>query len=223
VWNFFMQYWELSLLLLTWLGVGMVAARRRSDWRRRRFDEQVNFSLNYLETQPDGSECLLLRTLLEDSARRVWLNEWGVRCVQRAAQLTDREHPFLAIDSDRDRDQILRGVLNVLAERFAETYLARSLGLPVQSDRFLFGLTWERYGDVHSHKFRVMVIRPRDLEHLFESGAVERVRFERASHEPRLETLRELHRLWRSTDPGERARIGSVELGVLGGLQPLEG
>ena len=54
LWQLFMEYWELALLVLTWLAISVVALRRRSDWKLQRFSEQVNFSLNELERTPDG-------------------------------------------------------------------------------------------------------------------------------------------------------------------------
>ena len=68
-----LDHWELVLLVATWSVIGVLAVKRRYDWRQRRFTQQVNFSLNELERAPDGSRRLLLRTLLEDSAGNVWL------------------------------------------------------------------------------------------------------------------------------------------------------
>ena len=122
--------WELALLLITWSAIGSVSIRRQYDWRRRRFTQQVNFSL----TTPvgrDGSETLLLRTLLEESAANVWLNEFGVRRVLKAARLTTLEMPFLRILRRHDRDLVLNAVLNVLSERFSDAFLARAQALYV--------------------------------------------------------------------------------------------
>ena len=55
LWQLFMEYWELALLVLTWLAISVVTLRRRKDWKRQRFSEQVNFSLNELERAPDGT------------------------------------------------------------------------------------------------------------------------------------------------------------------------
>ena len=85
--------WEVALLVATWTVIGVVAIRRRYEWQRRRFVEQVSFSLNIL-TERGGSQLLLLRTLLEDSATNVWLNEFGVSRVVRAARRTTQgAHP----------------------------------------------------------------------------------------------------------------------------------
>jgi len=212
----FLQYWELCLLLLTWLGIGAVAIQRRRDWRRRRFTEQVNFSLNTLEagTTP-GTASLALRTLFETSTRQVWLNEHGVSLVQRAAARTSPADPFVRIAAPHDRELVKLGVLNALSERFSEACLARAMGLPVQTDRFLFALTWERYGPAHLQKLRVMVVRRSDLAAMFNSDGVDgRIEVAVPHHRDRIRTLRGMWSLDRSADPKEREHIGEVELGV---------
>jgi hypothetical protein len=65
--------WELALLVITWLAIGALPIRRQIDWRRRRFTQQVDFSLT-TPVERDGSATLLLRTLLEDSAANASLN-----------------------------------------------------------------------------------------------------------------------------------------------------
>jgi hypothetical protein len=108
-----LQYWELALLVATWSVIGVLAAKRRYDWKQRRFSQQVNFSLNSL-VDADGSRMLLLRTLLEESAARVWINDYGVGRVLKAARRTTDERPFLQITEARDRDIVMVAVLNVL-------------------------------------------------------------------------------------------------------------
>ena len=135
--------WELALLLSTWSAIGAVSIRRQYDWRHRRFTQQVNFSLT-TPVQRDGAEILLLRTLLEESAANVWLNEFGVSRVLKAARLTTPEMPFLRIVQRHDRDLVMNAVLNVLSERFSDAFVARAVGVPIKTDIFLFGLTWER-------------------------------------------------------------------------------
>ncbi len=215
LWQLFMEYWELALLVLTWLAISIVALRRRSDWKRQRFSEQVNFSLNELERAPDGSCRLLLRTLLEDSAGNVWLNEFGVKEVLRAAERTSVERPFLVIEPQADMDLVQHAVLNVLSQRFSGTFLARAVGVPTKSARFLYGLTWERYGEMRTQKLRVMVAREEVLEALFGAeGLVSSVEVAAESHRPRLRTLAAMYELRHSQDPGKRALVGEVELGV---------
>jgi hypothetical protein len=215
-WAFFLGYWELSLLLATWAGIASLALRRRRDWRRKRFTEQVNFSLNTVETDPDGTARLVIRTLLEDSATHVWLNDYGVRQVQRAAERTTEQRPFLEIRPRKDMELVKHAVLNVLAERYSEAFLARAIGVEVRAERFLYGITWERYGRMYTQKLRVMVIRPADLERLCgEGGMGRRIRVAAESHRDRIATLERMHALHTSPDEEQRAMLGEVELGVV--------
>lgn len=207
--------WELALLLVTWSVIGIVAIRRQYDWRRRRFTQQVNFSLT-IPVERDGSATLLLRTLLEDSATHVWLNQFGVSRVLRAARLTTLEMPFLRIAQLRDRDLVMNAVLNVLSERFSDAFVARAVGVPIKTDVFLFGLTWERYGEMKTQKLRVILIRRADLEGLFDGRSGEReIGVTQDSHRPRIETLRRMFELWTSSDQADRDMIREVELGTL--------
>jgi hypothetical protein len=210
------EYWELTLLVLTWAGIAVVWWRRRRDWAGKRFTEQVNFSLSYLETDDEGRDVLALRTLLELGARNVWLNEYGVRKVQKAAEKTTLERPFLRIRPARDMDLVRHAVLNVLSERFAQVYLARAMGAEVRTEAFLYGRTWERYGDIKTHKLRVMVVRPSDLEALFgPEGKAKNLHVTVESHRWRITTLEKMYGLVHSPEPDERAAVGEVELGVV--------
>ena len=209
-----LDHWELALLAATWSVIGLLAGKRRYDWRRRRFTQQVNFSLNTL-VEANGACTLLLRTLLEESATRVWINDYGVGRVLRAARRTTVEEPFLQIPEALDRDLVMIAVLNVLSERFSDAFVARALGVPAKTDSFLYGLTWERYGEMKTQKLRVIVIKRSDLQRMFgdpvdkqDVGVVEE------SHRPRISTLRHMFKLWTSPDETERGAIGEVELGM---------
>jgi hypothetical protein len=206
--------WELVLLVTTWSVIGVLAVKRRYDWRQRRFTEQVNFSLNTL-VEANGSRMLLLRTLLEDSAARVWINNYGVGRVLKAARRTTVEKPFLLIAEPRDRDLVMIAVLNVLSERFSDAFVARVLGMPAKTDTFLYGLTWERYGEMKTQKLRVIVIKRSDLQSMFDDRIETReICVAEESHRPRVRTLRHMFKLWTSSDEDDRSAIGEVELGM---------
>jgi hypothetical protein len=209
-----LDHWELALLLITWSAIGVVAIRRRHDWRRKRFTEQVNFALNTL-IERDGARVLLLRTLLEDSAANVWLNEFGVSRVLKAARFTTLEDPFLRIPDPQERDVVMIAVLNVLSERFSDAFIARAVGMPIRTDVFLYGLTWERYGEMKTQKLRVTIIKRSDLESLFDDRSREHeIAVVEESHRPRMETLRRMFELWTSSDPEDLDMIREVELGI---------
>ena len=209
-----LDHWELALLVVTWCAIGVLAVRRRYDWRQRRFTQQVNFSLNTL-VEKNGSRTLLLRTLLEDSAAQVWINDYGVGRVLKAARRTTVEDPFLQIAESRDRDLVMIAVLNVLSERFSDAFMAQVLGIPAKTEAFLFGLTWERYGEMKSQKLRVMVIKRSDLQRLFDNRIDSReISVAEASHRPRINTLQRMYDLWTSSDEADQRAIGEVELGM---------
>ena len=206
--------WELALLIITWSVIGIVWIRRRYDWQHRRFTQQVNFSLT-TPVERDGSPTLLLRTLLEDSAAHVWLNEFGVSRVLKAARLTTREMPFLRIAEARDRDLVMIAVLNVLSERFSDAFVARAVGIPIKTDVFSYGLTWERYGEMKTQKLRVILIKRTDLESLFGEGSGKReIGVVQESHRPRIETLRRMYELSTASNADDRDMIREVELGI---------
>ena len=220
---FLLEHWDLVLLVVTWAGIGLVAVRRRRDWRRKQFTQQVNFSLSYLETDPaSGQDRLTLRTLLELKAAEVWLNEYGVGKVRRAAARTTLAEPFLRIEPSADMELVKHAVLNVLSERYSDAFLAQALGLEVRMRTFLFGLTWERYGEIKTHKLRVIVVRPSDLEALFgPQQKAQRLSFAVESHRFRLSTLEQMYRLHSSSDPVARAALGEIELGIASAAQPV--
>ena len=209
-----LDQWEPALLMATWCVIAVLAVKRRYDWRQRRFTQQVNFSLNSL-TETNGTSTLLLRTLLEDSAAQVWINDYGVGRVLKAARRTTVENPFLQIAELRDRDLAMIAVLNVLSERFSDAFVAQVLGIPAVTDTFLFGLTWERYGEMKTQKLRVMVIKRSDLQTMFDDQIDSRaVCVTEESHRPRINTLHQMYDLWTSSDQVERSAIGEVELGL---------
>ncbi len=209
-----LDHWEVALLLSTWSVIGVVALKRRYDWREQRYTQQVNFALN-IPVEEDGATTLLLRTLLEDSAANVWINPFGVSRVLKAARFTTPEDPFLRIRDAQERDAVMIAVLNVLSERFSDAFIARAVGLPVKTDVFLYGLTWERYEGMKTQKLRVTIVKRADLESMFDSrsGAGELGVVEE-SHRPRIATLRRMFELWTSSDPESRDMIREVELGI---------
>ncbi len=209
VWDFIKEYWELFALGTTWVGIVMVYIRRRQQWRRKTFMRQVNFSLNYVDGQT-----LMLRTLLEDTALRVWLNEYGVGLVVAAAAKTTEAQPFIPIDSESDLNYIQRAVLNVLSEKFASVYVARSLGAPVKMEEYLFGITCEKYGRMRTQKIRVIIIRERDLKSLFATDRAAEIKFVSTVHEDRFKTLKVMYWLHANNDESKSRMIGKVELGV---------
>ena len=208
IWDFLRGYWDLTLLVVTWGGLFLLGFRKRRDWKRKRFLGQVTFSLNLIR-----DETLLLRTLLQLSARDIWQNDYGVKLVQNAAAQTTAERPFLRLRSQRDMDFVKRAVLNELSERFAQVYLAEVVSAQVKTAIFIFGVTWERYGDIRTHKLRVIIMERMQLEAMFAPNAPE-WKVVSDVHRDRITTLRHMHELMKSDDSKQRALLDEVELGV---------
>lgn len=226
--DFLKTYGPAIGLGLTWGGIVTAWWRRRQSWKRKSFVRQVNFSLNDVR-----QDTLILRTLLEDDAKKVWLNDYGVALVLDAAGKTTVAQPFISMRTPEDQGYVLRAALNVLSERFAELHLARTMGMTVKSSEYVFGLTCEKYGNIRTQKLRVIIARPELLESLFGAsprwtvpgqGAIDAeprpgtspLRLEHPLHKDRLDTLRVMHRLWTSDKAKERRLVDTVELGIVG-------
>lgn len=208
--EFIRPHWNTIALTVTWLGIAIAYLRRRSQWRGKQFLARVNFSLNYV-----AGDGLAMRTLLETTAGAVWLNEYGVGRVLAAARRATVEQPFLTLPEPGDQDFANRAVLNVLSERFAEAFLAASLGRPALAATYVFGITCEKYDDIRTLKLRVLVIAERTLVDLFgEENKSAALNVPNTILRARLTTLRVMHELYRKDRATERPVLGHIELGV---------
>jgi hypothetical protein len=204
-------HWNTVALALTWLGILVVAVRRRFHWSRKQFLTQVNFSLNYRV-----GNSLTMRTLLEAPAIRVWLNEYGVATVLRAAARTTVADPFILMKKPADRDFAHRAVLNLLSERFADAYVAASLGVPVRTATFLFAVTFERFAVMRTQKVRVILAEELFLRALFgPADGAATLEIRNPIYQARLQTLRLLHSLLEKEKQLGQPLLGRVELGVV--------
>jgi hypothetical protein len=209
--NFFKQYGNVVSLVATWGIFVWVWRGKRSDFARKEFIDQVNFSLNYVA---DGK--LAMRTIAEASALDIWLNDSGAGKVRRAAKRTTEARPFIFLDDEADMDFVYRAVLNVVSEQFAEAYLAQSMGLPVVSAVYRFMVTMERYGDIRTLKMRVLLVREADLETLFDPALPpeKQVQVSNAQYGARLRTLHMMHDIHkRAGEPGAM-KVGRVILSL---------
>jgi hypothetical protein len=194
-------------LLFTWGGIAWVYYRKRADWARKQFLTQVNFSLTYVR---DGK--MAMRTLLETTSQKVWLNDLGVKKVAKAAAKTTRDQPFVGVDDPTDMDFLYRAVLNVLSEKFAESYLAETLGLPVASKEYIFAISFERYSDIRTLKLRVLLVSEDDLETHF--GPEGKVELPNVIYKARLKTMQAMHKLHKSADQPGVLPLGRIVLGL---------
>jgi hypothetical protein len=209
--EFMRPHWSWLALVGTWVGIAIIALRRRQHWRSKHFWTQVNFSLNYRI-----GDQLAMRTLLESTAPEVWPNEYGVRKVLSAAARTTIEQPFILLDDSRDQEFVNRAVLNALSERFAEVFVAASLGLPVRTGTYCFAVTCEKYVEIRTLKLRVLIMEEQALHALFgPEGMAEQLVVKNHVYRARLQTLRGLYALYLEDQKAEHPVLGRMELGVL--------
>ncbi|QVL30073.1 hypothetical protein KIH39_14520 [Telmatocola sphagniphila] len=209
--EFVRYYGSTFALLLTWVTIAWVYWNKRRNWLQKEFVEQVNFSLNYVS---EGK--LVMRTLAEMHARNVWINDLGVRQVIKAARVTTASQPFIKLDDPEDMGFIYRAVLNVLSEKFAETYLAQQLGLPITSATYFFAITMERYDDIRTLKLRVLLVEERELKTWFAPQLPEgqTIGITAPHYEARLQTLRAMHLLHEKAGEKGAIQLGRVVLGL---------
>ena len=208
IWEAIRPYLSTVGLVLTWLGIGMAYFRKRSHWRGKRFTGQVNFSLNYV-----ANGTLQLRTLLEASTTQVWLNDYGVGLVVRAAERTRIDQPFIVLNDPADMAFVKRAALNVLSEKFAGAFLAASLDLPVKTALYHFAITFENHPDMRTRKFRVLLVEAQSLIALFGPGAPQPAILE-PLHADRLRVLQVMAKLAADPKSDERQILGRVQLGL---------
>ena len=184
------DHWAKFLTGFLLLAVGRWWGKRRArgEWERKEFMSRLMVSLNSIQADSAGKPKLAIRTLLEKDLTDVLLNSVAVDAVVAAAGRTTESDPILPIGKD-DRWFLLNAVLNEIAEKFSHGTIARDLGLPVQSQRYLICLTNEIAGAVRTHKIRAMVVRKDQLT----TGAFEiGLGLESPNHATRIETLKKL-------------------------------
>jgi hypothetical protein len=209
--EFMRPHWSGLALLGTWLCIAIVAIRRRMAWRSKRFLTRVNFSLNYCL----GKQ-LAMRTLTEKGAVEVWPNEYGVRKVFTAAARATVAHPFIALKNPKDQDFVNRAVLNVLSERFADTYVAAALGVPITTGTFCFALTFEKYQEMRTLKLRVLIVEERTLQSLFgPAGEAKKLEVRNPVYKTRLTTLEAMYAVYCQDKDSPNPVLGRIELGVV--------
>jgi hypothetical protein len=198
-------------LSFTWIGIAILAVRRRLHWKRKSFLTLVNFSLNYRV-----GDALLMRTLIERDASDVWINEYGLKLVWAAAARTTEADPFLTFKHRTDQDFVNRAVLNIVSGRFAETFIAASLGVPVRSSTFLFAVTCEKFAIMRTIKLRVLLMEEQTLLNLFgpTNGAAQ-LHINNPVYSNRLITLRAMYDRYLKDQSTDNPVLGKVELGVV--------
>lgn len=186
----------------------LAAWKARAIWKRRRFLDRVNFSLNYVD-----NGVLKLRTLRESDIREVLLsNKHGIDLVTAAAEHATLDEPFLKLPVE-DSWMVLNSVLNEVSEQFAAGFLAASMGLCTRSTRYVIGLTCEKDPDVRINKIRVMLVTESLLQKI---DRLEDLEFEQKHHHVRLKTLKKMAEIYQ--DQKRQHELRTVELVVPTGM-----
>jgi hypothetical protein len=180
------------LLVGSWIG----RRRARREWMNRRFLDRLNFSLNTI-----NNGTLLIRTLAEMNCRDVFLNDYAARRVQEAALATTKDSALVPLDRE-ERWYVLNAILNEVSERFAEGFVKRDMGLPVETRIYLTCLTYENAGELKTRKIRAMLIQKDLLLNL----PPEVPKLERPHHLTRFLTLQHLARSYHA-DPSNFLEI----------------
>ena len=170
--------------------------RARREWRAKQFLHRLMVSLNTTYRNEQGQTTLAIRTVLEKEVKEVFLNAVAVDKLLQAAAKTTEGNPVLSIPRE-DRWFLLNSVLNEVGEKFARGTIAKDMGLPTTSQRYLICLTNEREGLVRTHKIRAMLVR----KDLLQDGTFEQeLALESPSHATRLNTLEVMRKSYES-DP----------------------
>ncbi len=202
--DFAKAYWEFLTAGITLLIALAAIWQSRRAWNRREFLTRVNFGVNYVE-----NDTLKIRTFREADIREILLNNpHGKRLVMRAARQTTLERPFIEMPV-QDAWLVLNAVLNEISEQFAAGLLAASMGAPVRSAWYVFGLTCEKDPNVRINKIRVMIVEEELLERV---GCLAKLQFERPRHDVRLETLKTMLAI--RQDEHRRHNLMRVELAL---------
>lgn len=205
--DFLKQNGAVLALALTWAGFGLAWWRRRSQFRRKEFLTQVNFSLNLF------GETLMMRTLVERMAADVWPNAHGLTLLDRAARRTTDPDPFVRLTNKEDREYVHRAIKNALSQLCPQAFVAAALGHPVRRGVFLFALTCERYEEgMRTIKLRVILVEQTTLREWCAPGGKGDQLPMPAFYRTRLKTLQAMYKM--DAQPDGAAELGRVELAV---------
>lgn len=197
--------------VITWAGIIFLWLKRWWAWRHKHFHDQINFSLNYVV-----GNMLMPRTLVETSTNLVWLNSYGVQKVLKASKRTTPGNPFLEFADPDDLLFVNRAVTNVLSEKFASVFVAESLGVPVRKATYVFAVTFERFPDMRTQKFRVLIIEEKLLLDMFgPGGAADSLEVPHAVFKDRIRSLKGMYQHHLESKAQKKNTVDTVSLGVV--------
>ena len=161
-------------------------------YKKRRYLDQITYSINELHPQEDGTTLLRIRTVevlpWSDLLPSNWYLNFKILMAIRKCTL---DQPFIIL-SRRDMDVFQPSLISGLSKQFADGILAEIAGLKVEHKDYVVAATFERYGGNATFKLRVMIVCERDLAKFEDLDLAKQVRFETAHHVERLRTLRKM-------------------------------
>jgi len=179
--------------------------KMREAWRRRQFHKRILVSVNSVD---HGT--LKFRSLFEKNLEDVLLNNGTAMSIVRQSQkLTPIDEPFLQFAHRGDCWHILNSLLNTIAEINAQALIAKDLGVPVKSDWYWFGITFEKWPDIKLQKLRVMLVKQ---ELLVALPSMPTPRFEISHHKERWKTLQRMAQIYNDQKQGTDWRLMRIEL-----------
>jgi hypothetical protein len=173
-----------SFLLGRWWG----RYKAGREWKKQEFFHRIIVSINIFA---DGY--LKIRTVLEDSLEKIFLNQVAIDKVEAAAKLCTVDQPILPLAKE-DRWYILNYVLNEVAEKFAEGQVKQDAGLSVTKVRYAIFLTCEVVGPERIRKVRAMLLQEQHLKEFPYREAMPNL--ENPWHADRIKTLRKAVELY---------------------------
>jgi hypothetical protein len=184
IWNYGRTF--LLGAVVAWLALWVARIRLA----RRDFLHRINFSLNDIEDNE-----LKIRTLKESDIEQIILNNRHARNLlvgaARAARSSEKS-PFLDLPESCSW-LVLNAILNEISEMFPGGPVAKSMGIPVRSVWYVFGVTCEWDDDVKMRKIRVMLMAEELLKRLDQYPDL---KYQHPWHRVRHETLRRMRKLY---------------------------
>jgi hypothetical protein len=158
------------------------------EWEKKEFFNRIIVSVNVFQ---DGY--LKIRTILEDSLDKIFLNQIAIDKVATAAKQCTIDQPILPIAKE-DRWYLLNYVLNEVAEQFCEGHIRHDAGLPVTKVKYALFLTCEVVGPERIRKVRAMLVQEKHLKDFAYMTTLPLL--ENPWHEDRIKTLRKAAELY---------------------------
>jgi hypothetical protein len=188
--SFLAGIWQEALAAVIMLLIGFIWGKWKDikAWKNKTFKNRIMLSLNTI-TPVDHKYKLQLRTLMEKDINEFMQNNHMANIVKKATKNTVPGKPLL-IFPEKDAWYLLNAVLNQIAYQFADGLIKKDMGCNVTSQWYTFCFTFEKEGDIQTHKVRIMIIQREVLKN-FPDESAEFI-LESDKHNVRIQTLRTL-------------------------------